>query len=87
VKHLTMAALVLAHSWYPPECCHDKECRPVPCAELIYRDKDVVWRKNVYFSGRMIRESKDGNCHVCLEEGLNASVFLPRCVFVPHATS
>jgi hypothetical protein len=37
----------------------------------------------------MIRESKDGNCHVCVKEGLSASIipYLPICVFVPHATS
>ena len=90
VKHLTIAAVMLAHSWYPQECCRDKDCRPVPCAELSYQDQDVVWRKHIYFSGRMIRESNDGNCHVCVEKGgLNASIipYLPLCVFVPKATS
>jgi hypothetical protein len=92
---LLSAALMLvsgtatAHSWYPKECCHDKDCRPVPCAELSYPDKDVVWRKFVYFSAPMIRESKDGDCHVCVKEGLAASIipYLPLCVFVPQATS
>jgi hypothetical protein len=89
VKHLIIAALMLTHSWYPQECCHDNDCRPVPCTELSYRGKDVVWRKHIYFSGPMIRESKDGNCHVCVKEGLSASIipYLPICVFVPHATS
>jgi hypothetical protein len=56
---------------------------------LSYRDEDVVCRKHIYFSGRMIRESKDGNCHVCVKEDLSASVipYLPLCVFVPQATS
>ena len=78
-----------AHSWYPQECCHDNDCQPVPCAELSYHDKDVVWRKHIYFSGPMIRESKDGSCHVCVKEGLSAGIipYLPLCVFVPHATS
>jgi hypothetical protein len=89
VKHLIIAAVMLAHSWYPRECCHEKDCLPVPCAELSYQDKDVVWRKHVYFSGRMIRESNDGNCHGCVEKGLNASTipYVPLCVFVPQATS
>ena len=92
---LLAAALMLvsgaatAHSWYPKECWHDNDCRPVPCAELSYRDKDVVWRKHVYFNGPMIRESKNGDCHVCVQEGLNANIipYLPLCVFVPRATS
>ena len=96
-KHLwVLAAAVMllngaatAHSWYPKECCHDKECRPVPCAELSYHGKDVVWRNHIYFSGPMIRESNDGNCHVCVADGLNASIIphVPLCVFVPQATS
>jgi len=69
-----------AHSWYPQECCHDNDCRPVPCAELSYHGKDVVWRKHIYFSGSTIRESRDGSCHVCVKEGLNAGIipYLPR---------
>jgi hypothetical protein len=61
----------------------------VPCAELSYRDKDVVWRNHLYFSGWMIRESKDGSCHVCVKEDLSASVipYLRLRVFVPSATS
>jgi membrane protein len=36
-----------------------------------------------------VRLSLDEQCHVCVEEGLSASVipYLPLCVFVPHATS
>ena len=96
-KHVCMlaAAVMLfngsatAHSWYPYECCHDGDCRPVPCVELSYRDKDLVWRQHLYFSGPMIRESKDGNCHVCVKDSLNASIipYLPLCVFVPSTTS
>jgi hypothetical protein len=23
-----------AHSWYPEECCHDKDCHPIPYQEI-----------------------------------------------------
>ena len=55
----------------------------MPCAELSYRDKDVVWRKHVYFSGPMIRESRDGDCHVCVKEGLSASIISAAVRFRP----
>jgi hypothetical protein len=93
---LLAAALMLvsgaatAHSWYPKECCHDKDCHPVQCAELkVTANGDVMWKGVLYFSAPMMRDSLDGQCHVCVEEGLNASVipYLPICVFVPHATS
>ena len=48
---MLISGAATAHSWYPKECCHDNDCRPVPCAELSYRDKDVVWRKHIYFNG------------------------------------
>ena len=92
---LLAAALMLvsgaanAHSWYPKECCHDKDCRPIPCAELtVTANGDVMWKGVFYFSSPMLRDSLDGQCHVCVE-GLNANIpyYLPLCVFVPHATS
>ena len=55
MKHLIIAVLMPAHSWYPLECCHDNDYRPVSGTELSYRGKDVVWRKHIYFSGPMIR--------------------------------
>jgi hypothetical protein len=79
-----------AHSWYPRECCHDKDCHPIPCAELkVTANGDVMWKGVLYFSGQMLRDSLDGQCHVCVEEGHAARIvpYLPICVFVPHATS
>jgi hypothetical protein len=36
------AAMMLAcittaegHAWYPHNCCHDNDCKPVPCGELV----------------------------------------------------
>ena len=29
---MLISGVATAHSWYPKECCHDKDCRPVPCA-------------------------------------------------------
>src|SRR5262245_21010363 len=68
---LLAAALMLvsgaatAHSWYPKECCHDNDCRPVSCAELkVMTNGDVAWKGVLYFSAPMRRESLDGQCHV-----------------------
>ena len=80
----------IAHSWYPHECCSDNDCYPVPCAELVLTPEgDIKWKGVLYFSRRMVRLSLDEQCHVCVKEGLSASVipYLPLCVFVPHATS
>ena len=79
-----------AHSWYPHECCSENDCHPVPRAELVLTPEgDVKWKGVLYFSRRMVRLSLGEQCHVCVEEGLSASVipYLPLGVFVPHATS
>jgi hypothetical protein len=95
-KHLcVLAAAVMllngaaaAHSWYPKECCHDKDCHPVPCAEIHVEPDGSVRFGRVYFPPNMIHESRDAYCHVCTSfpnaENLNE---IPQCVFVPQATS
>ena len=63
-----------AHSWYPKESCRDKDCHPVPCAELkVAASGDVMWKGVLYFSTSIQGESLDGQCHVCVQEGLKAS--------------
>ena len=88
MKQLTIVALVLAHSWYPKDCCHDKDCHPVPCAEIHVEPDGSVRFGRVYFPRNMIHESRDAYCHVCTSfpnaENLNQ---IPQCVFVPQATS
>jgi hypothetical protein len=80
---LLAAALMLvsdaatAHSWYPKECCHDKDCHPVPCAELkVTANGDVMWKGVLYFSAPMMRDSLDGQCHVCLRKASTPASFL-----------
>ena len=90
---LLAAALMLvsgaatAHSWYPKECCHDNDCRPVPCAELTVTNLGLMWRSVVIFNEIQTRDSPDQLCHVCVKSQTGYMPYLPICVFVPHATS
>ena len=88
------AALAAAHSWYPPECCHDVDCAPV---ELDLQDSSRGWfgaaatrhlkcRYNRH-SGRLSwpGHSKDHRMHICItydEFGGRALL----CWFVPPST-
>jgi hypothetical protein len=76
------------HSWYPKECCHDKDCHPVPCAEIHLEPDGYVRVGRVYFPPNMIHESRDSYCHICTSFP-NADMLnqIPQCVFVPQATS
>jgi hypothetical protein len=70
-----------AHSWYPRDCCHDADCRPVPCAELVATRNGLMWRGAVIFNDQQIKASQDESCHVCAKAQQNAIVpYLPFCL-------
>jgi hypothetical protein len=40
----SLVALMLIDSWYDDKCCHDKDCRPVPCEEIEKISDGWLWR-------------------------------------------
>lgn len=58
---------VLAHEWYDSECCHEKDCREVESAELVFTPSG--YKIGQWFfpwdDGR-IRRSKDNKFHICI---------------------
>jgi hypothetical protein len=63
-----------AHSWYPPECCHEIDCAPVEAIvrvvpvgggapQLLVRSKHGAAIMPHDFP---VRDSQDGHMHVCL---------------------
>jgi len=71
-----IALLLLAHSFYAPECCEGRHCRAVPCAEIT--DAGRFWHWWSYeFLKSAGRVSPDGRCHVCVTEGAAICIYLP----------
>src|SRR4249920_688679 len=71
-----LAATLLAHEWYPRECCSDMDCQQVPCNEIYlsggnYHYKSFSWPTN------QLRTSPDGHCHVCI-----SVLQKPLCIFM-----
>lgn len=61
-----ISLLILAHSWYDPWCCNDKDCRPVPCEELV-EQRDGTYRYQNYVVPRdKVKNSQDAQCHICI---------------------
>lgn len=62
-----LAAVILAHSWYPHECCSDQDCRPVPCADLTEHPQlpHLLMHGAHHIHKNEVRVSPDGQCHVC----------------------
>jgi hypothetical protein len=71
---IALSIYTLVHSWYPPACCSENDCKPVPCAEIGYKDFQYSYMgKASPWTG----ESIDKNCHACITpEGTL------RCLFI-----
>ncbi len=65
VAFLLTTTLALAHSWYPPECCSDSDCRPIACEDITYNEDGSATYKGMVFSKAQIKISKDYDCHAC----------------------
>jgi len=88
---LLCATLAFAHSWYPRECCSDKDCKPVACdslseGELITprssRIPAMIYTEGgakYYGEKRWLKPSPDDQCHVCIQPG----TMNMRCTFIP----
>src|SRR5262245_16982846 len=78
---ILIAVLLLAHEWYPNQCCGGHDCLEVPCAAVAY--KHGYWEylpKHVTFNAA--QASPDNYCHVCIND---ANIGL--CLFVPQENS
>jgi hypothetical protein len=80
---LAIVGPALAHSWYPPDCCGDKDCQPVPCEQLAQLTDggylDV--RSQLTFGKPVVQPSRDGACHECVHNGA------PLCLFIQPPTT
>lgn len=77
------AATALAHSWYPPDCCAGKDCKPIACNALTIEGRIIVYREQeqLYFADvRNTRISPDELCHICIWPGTKTI----RCLFTPQ---
>ena len=64
----------IAHSWYPKECCDNRDCTPVTnVTRLVSKDGNRAFLVIVSPLGKAVvpadfpaRVSKDGRIHVCM---------------------
>ena len=101
VKSVAAAGLVLgltfafaqAHSWYPPECCHDVDCAPVESISKVQPEDGSAPLLRVTSSvgtvvipaGFPARPSKDHRMHICVSyDEFGGRALL--CWFMPPST-
>ena len=84
MKTLLLSVVVLAHSWYDEGCCHDKDCHPVPCAQVEKISPGWQWRdgnQRHWFPPDRLKPSQDGQCHVCVSPRTTPSGI---CLYLPE---
>ena len=82
---LLLALFLLAHSWYPQDCCTENHCHPVPCSDLQREPypslRLKMWNyvpQGMRFPESLIRPSQDEQCHVCVNGTMMLCVFMPQ---------
>jgi hypothetical protein len=74
---LFAAAVILAHSWYPMECCEDSHCRPAPCDQMIeQKNGDIIFNGLITVPAARVRPSPDRRCHICVVAGSGVCAFI-----------
>lgn len=72
-----------AHSWYDGDCCSDRDCRPIPATEV----REMAWDRVLdlisgqELRGAQVRQSQDGEWHICNVAGNRKA--RPLCVYRP----
>ena len=74
-----------AHSWYPIECCSDKDCSVVPSEQVQVTPAGYMvngW--HVAFS--QAKASPDEEYHACISQGFNAPRRI-KCFWAPKGST
>lgn len=86
-----LPAVALAHSWYPHECCSDRDCYPVPAPQVRSVQGGWVLADGTFIAWREARPSPDGQYHICRrEDGKGALITIPgkpHCFWAPVGAS
>lgn len=88
---LVFTSTALAHSWYPYECCSEKDCFPVPIRDVRVVPGGWNLSDGTHVKHDEARPSPDGQFHVCRsQEGKGALIRMyskPACFWAPVVSS
>lgn len=68
------------HSFYPPECCSDRDCAPYPRVLVKESPEGYTLATGEFIERKRARFSPDGDFHLCRLEVTQKIL----CFFVPN---
>lgn len=68
------------HSFYPAECCSDRDCAPYPRVLVKESPEGYTLATGEFIERKRARFSPDGDFHLCRLESTQAIL----CFFVPN---
>ena len=74
-----------AHSWYPWECCSEKDCAPITMSETpLEKDGGFYLTDGRHISYKEVKPSPDGQWHLCEQKWpANPAARKILCVYAP----
>lgn len=98
IRKIIALALVLAsvmpavaHSWYPHDCCSDRDCYPVPVSDVKTVPGGWLVEGKTFVGYADARPSPDGKFHICRYQDGKAGVIRPVnqpfCFWAPQGAS
>lgn len=74
-----------SHSWYPKECCSDRDC--APATDIKHIDAHHIQATNKFgtaiYPKRTWKHSKDCSYHSCLASNAFTKTKMPLCLLIP----
>ena len=67
-----------AHSWYPNECCGDKDCSMLPSERVQVTSSGYVIDRGWHVPFSQAKTSPDENYHACIAQAAVKCFWAPR---------
>lgn len=88
---LAGCAGALAHSWYPAECCSERDCYPIEVHDVKAVTGGWLVERSTFITYAEARPSPDGKFHICrYQDGKGALIKMPgkpACFWAPMGAS
>lgn len=88
---VALPSAALAHSWYPWECCSNRDCYPVAVENVRAGGGGWTLEDGTFVAYSEARASPDDRFHVCRrEDGKGALIRIqkkPACFWAPMGSS